>query len=142
MTKERSTLTLATDSSLYYDPYDVDINANPYPTYARLREEAPLYYNERYGFWALSRHGDVEKALINPTALSNRYGPILEMIKSELISPSGNILSEAPPIHSTHRGLLSRVFTPRKMNALEDQARAYCASCLDPLVGTDRFDFV
>jgi cytochrome P450 len=135
-------LSLATNHSVYYDPYDVDINANPYPTYARLREEAPLYYNQRYDFWALSRHADVEKALINPATFSSRRGPILEMIKADFPSPSGNILSEDPPIHTKHRGLMSRVFTPRKMNALENQTRAYCAACLDPLVGTDRFDFV
>ncbi len=52
-------------AEVYYDPYDVDIVGDPYPTYARLREEAPLYYNERYDFWALSRHADVEKALSN-----------------------------------------------------------------------------
>ena len=57
-------MTIANDTQVYYDPYDVDITANPYPTYARLREEAPLYYNESYDFWALSRYVDVEKALI------------------------------------------------------------------------------
>ena len=66
-----------TDSRLYYDPYDVDINADPYPTYARLRDEAPIYHNERYDFWFLSRHEDVQKALVNwrcspaPTATSS-----------------------------------------------------------------------
>ena len=48
-------------TQVYYDPYDVAITADPYPTCARLREEAPLYYNERYDFWALSRHADVER---------------------------------------------------------------------------------
>ena len=46
--------------SVYYDPYDIGIVADPYPAYAALRDEAPLYYNERYDFWALSRHADVE----------------------------------------------------------------------------------
>jgi cytochrome P450 len=50
-----------TESAVYYDPYDAGIVAQPYPVYARLREEAPLYYNEEYDFWALSRHSDVEK---------------------------------------------------------------------------------
>jgi cytochrome P450 len=45
-------------------------------------------------------------------------------------------------MHTAHRGVLSRVFTPRKMNALEPQIRQYCAEVLDPLVGGDRFDFV
>ena len=49
-------MTTTNDTAVYYDPYDVGIVASPYPTYARLREEAPLYYNERYDFWALSRY--------------------------------------------------------------------------------------
>ncbi len=131
-----------TGSGVYYDPYDLDINADPYPVYARLREQAPLYYNEEYDFWALSRHADVEGAVSNHAALSHRYGAILEMIKASMVSPPGNVLGEDPPLHSMHRKLMSRVFTPKKMNALQEQTRAYCASCLDPLVGEEKFDFV
>ena len=57
--------TLANDTDVYYDPYDTGINTDPYPTYARLRDEAPLYYNQQYDFWAISRHSDVEKGLSN-----------------------------------------------------------------------------
>jgi cytochrome P450 len=60
-----------TESAVHYDPYDVTINADPYPTYARLREEAPLYYNEQYDFWALSRHADVEPAVSNHRTFSH-----------------------------------------------------------------------
>jgi cytochrome P450 len=49
---------------------------------------------------------------------------------------------EDPPVHTAHRSVLARVFTPKKMNALEPQIRAYCADVLDPLVGSERFDFV
>jgi cytochrome P450 len=51
------------DREVYYDPYDIGIVNDPYPVYARLRDEAPIYYNERYDFWAISRHADVEKGL-------------------------------------------------------------------------------
>src|SRR6185369_2189441 len=54
----------------------------------------------------------------------------------------GVFIFEDPPIHTMHRGLLSRVFTPRKMNALEPKLREFCARSLDPLVGADRFDFI
>ena len=50
--------------TVYYDPYDVEINADPYPVYRRLREEAPLYYNEPHDFFAVSRYDDVEKVLV------------------------------------------------------------------------------
>jgi cytochrome P450 len=135
-------MTISEHHDVYYDPFDVGINADPYPTFKRLRDESPIYYNERYDVWALSRHSDVEKGLVDWQTFSNARGDILEVIKSGLRPPSGVILWEDPPIHTKHRGLMSRVFTPRRMNALEDQARSYCASCLDPLVGSDRFDFV
>jgi cytochrome P450 len=129
-------------SDLYYDPYDVDINADPYPTYRRLRDQAPIYYNERYDVWALSRHADVEQALVDWETFSNARGDILEIIQSGMELPSGVVLFEDPPVHTMHRGLMSRVFTPRRMGALEQQVRDFCAACLDPLVGTDTFDFV
>ena len=62
MVKNRAMAT-ATESSVYYDPYDVGINADPYPTFKRLRDEAPAYYNERFDVWALSRHADVERSI-------------------------------------------------------------------------------
>ncbi len=130
------------ERSVYYDPYDVDINADPYPTFKRLRDEAPIYYNERFDLWALSRHSDVEQALVDWQAFSSARGDILEVVQSGMELPGGVILWEDPPIHTKHRGLMSRVFTPKRMTALEAQVRAYCASCLDPLVGADRFDFV
>jgi cytochrome P450 len=126
----------------YFDPYDVDINADPYPAYERLREDAPIYYNERYDFWALSRHDDVQKALVNWQTFSNTRSDILDIIKAGVELPPGVILFEDPPLHTMHRGLMSRVFTPRRMAQLEDQVRQFCVRCLDPLVGADRFDIV
>lgn len=135
-------MTTTNDSAVYYDPYDVAINADPYPTYARLRDEAPIYYNERYDVWALSRHADVEKGLVNWQTFSSARSDILEILQSGMELPSGVVLFEDPPLHTMHRGLMSRVFTPRRMAALEDQVREFCARCLDPFVGTDRFDIV
>jgi cytochrome P450 len=135
-------MTITSERSVYYDPYDVDINADPYPTFKRLRDESPVYYNERYDLWALSRHSDVEKALVDWQTYSSARGDILEVVQSGVDLPGGVILWEDPPIHTKHRGLMSRIFTPKRMSALEDQVRAYCVSCLDPLVGADRFDFV
>ena len=131
-----------TGTEPYFDPYDVEINADPYPAYARLREEAPAYYNDRYDFWALSRHADVEEALKRWQVFSNTRSDILEIIQSGLDLPPGVVMFEDPPLHTMHRGLMARVFSPKRMNEFEDQVRAYCRACLDPLVGTDRFDFV
>lgn len=64
---------------VYYDPYDIRIVADPYPTYTALRDEAPLYYNERYDFWALSRHADVEAALADWQTFSSARSDIVEL---------------------------------------------------------------
>ena len=135
-------MSTSTETEPYFDPYDVDINADPYPSYTRLREEAPAYYNDRYDFWALSRHADVEKALVNWQVFSNTRSDILDVIKAGVKLPPGVILFEDPPLHTMHRGLLSRVFTPKRMAALEDQVRAYCVKCLDPLIGSSGFDII
>ena len=135
-------MSLTTSSELHFDPADPEMHTNPYPVYARLREEAPLFYNAERDFYVLSRYDDVDKGLVDHGTYSSAKGGILELIKADIEIPSGVFIFEDPPLHSAHRGLLSRVFTPRKMNALEDQVRAYCANALDPFVGEDRFDFV
>jgi cytochrome P450 len=131
----------ATESDVYYDPYDFEIDADPYRVWKRLRNEHPLYYNDRYDFYALSRFEDVERALVDWRTYSSAKGTVLELIKSGMEMP-GSIIFEDPPHHDLHRGLLSRVFTPRKMNAIEPQVREFCARCLDPLVGAGGFDFI
>ena len=131
-----------TDAKPYYDPYDFDIDADPYPVWKRLRDEQPLYYNEKYEFWALSRFDDVERALVDWRTYSSAKGTVLELIKARMEIPAGSIIFEDPPAHDLHRSLLSRVFTPRKMAAIESQVREFCARSLDPLVGAGGFDFI
>ena len=133
---------MAGTDELYYDPYDIEIDADPYPVFRRLREEAPLYHNDKHGFYAVSRYADVERAFIdNQTFISGRGG-VLELIKSGLEIPPGTVLFEDPPTHTIHRRLLSRMFTPKRVSALEPAIRQFCAQALDPLVGAERFDFI
>src|SRR5205823_13313097 len=113
-----------------------------YPVYARMREEAPAYYNDQFDFWALSRHADVEQACRDWQVFSSSRSDILDIIKSGIELPPGVILFEDPPVHTMHRGLMSRVFTPRRMAQLEDQVRQFCVRSLDPLVGSTGFDIV
>lgn len=127
---------------VYYDPYDHSIDDDPYPTWKRLRDEAPLYFNERYDFWALSRFDDVEKSLVDWRTFISGKGSVLELIKANIEMPPGSILFEDPPAHDHHRSLLARVFTPRRMAEIEPKVRAFCARSLDPLVGSGGFDFI
>jgi len=133
---------MTTRTHVYYDPYDRQIDADPYPVYHRLRHEAPLYYNEEYDFFAVSRFDDVQQGLIDRETFSSARGSVLEFIKANIEMPPGIVIFEDPPLHDIHRGLLSRVFTPKKMIALEHKVRGFCATVLDPLVGAGRFDFV
>ena len=135
-------MTVSATSEIYFDPYDVELNADPYPMFRRLREESPLYYNEQHDFYALSRFDDVNRGLVDYQTFSSAKGAILELIRANIDIPPGVVLFADPPIHDVHRKLLSRMFTPRKINDLEPKIREFCARSLDPLVGTDRFDFV
>jgi cytochrome P450 len=131
-----------TADEVYYDPYDFEIDADPHPIWRRMRDEAPLYRNDKYDFWALSRFEDVEAGLQDWRTYSSAKGTLLELIKGGWQPPAGVFIFEDPPPHDAHRKLLSRVFTPRRMAAIEPQIRSYCARCLDPLVGSGGFDFV
>ena len=93
---------------LYYDPYDFEIDADPYPVWKRLRDEAPLYRNEKYEFFALSRWDDVDAAMLDWKTFISGRGSVLEIIKAGIEIPPGSILFEDPPTHDLHRGLLSR----------------------------------
>ena len=130
------------DTELYYDPYSIELNMNPHAVFARIREEAPLYYNEQHDFYALSRYEDVNKAVVDHETFISGRGAVLEIIKSGMEIPPGTLIFEDPPIHNIHRNLLSRVFTPRKVAALEPRIREFTARCLDPIMGSGRFDFV
>ncbi|ORB31265.1 cytochrome P450 [Mycolicibacterium parafortuitum] len=129
-------------SELYYDPWDVEIDLDPYPTYRRLRDEAPVYFNERHNFWGISRYPDVDAALKDTARLSSAKGDILEVVLTDPVIPPGVFINEDPPVHTIHRAIVARAFTPKRMRAIEDKVRAFCVACLDPLVGADRFDFV
>lgn len=135
-------MSATTGTGVYYDPYDVDIYRDPYPVFRRLREEAPLYYNEQHDFYALSRFEDCERAFANRETFSSKKGVILEFMRVDFPVPPGTLVSEDPPDHTRHRALVSRIFTAKKMNALEPQIRDFCAGALDPYVGAGGFDFV
>lgn len=135
-------MTTRTADDLYYDPWDVDLNADPYPMFRRIRENAPLYYNAEHDFYALSRFDDVNRALVDHQTFSSARGVVLEIIKAGIDIPPGLLIFEDPPVHDIHRSLLSRAFTPRKINSLEPMIREFTQRCLDPLVGRDRVDFV
>jgi cytochrome P450 len=129
-------------SDLSYDPYTAINLDDPYPLYERLRNEAPLYYNEEYDFYAVSRFEDCERGLKDAARFISGRGGILELIKANVEMPPGTLIFEDPPAHDVHRSLLQRVFTPKRVAELEPKIREFCARSLDPLVGTREFDLI
>lgn len=130
--------------AIYYDPYDYEIDANPHPVWKRMREEQPLYYNDKYDFYAVSRYQDVRDMSVDWKTYSSHYGSVLELIDAgpEVLDVARNMLFEDPPIHDLHRSILARAFTPRRINDLEPQIRALCVEYLDAQVGSGGFDYV
>ena len=126
-----------------YNPYDYAVHDDPYPLYARLRAEAPLYHNEELDFWALSRHADVLAAFRNPAQLSNRYGVSLD---PAAYGPQAerfmSFLAMDPPRHTRMRSLVSKAFTPRRVAELENGVRAIAVEHLEEALERGSFDFV
>ncbi|MFT4046434.1 MAG: cytochrome P450 [Solimonas sp.] len=131
-----------TATAVRWDPYTPELAQNPYPTYKRLREEAPLYYNEEYDFYALTRYADVEHGLRDKDNMSSHYGDILEFIKARSRMPDAVFIHQDPPVHSAYRALMQRIITPRRMLGVEQEIRKLCARSLDPLAGRDSFDMI
>lgn len=124
----------------YWDPFDTEIDSNPYGRWKRLRDEAPVYRNDRYDFFALSRFTDVEAASRDPKTFSSAHGTVLELMGPGMRS-SGMMIFMDPPEHTKMRSLVSRAFTPRRISLLEDRVRELCVQFLDA-AERPRFDFV
>lgn len=126
-----------------FDPYAYEIHEDPYPAYARLREEAPVYRNEEIDFFALSRHADVLTAFKDTKRFSNRWGVSLDDAAwGPNAAASMSFLALDPPDHTRMRNLVSRGFTPRRVAALEPRIREITLQHLDPLVGAGGFDVI
>ena len=130
------------DRSVAWDPYDEKLDTNPYGRWKELRDEAPLYRNDEYGFFALSRFADVQAAHSDPRTFISGRGTVLELMGTDMGSAKGLMIFVDPPEHTALRALVSRAFTPRRVVGLEEQIRGVCRQHLDPLVGSGGFDFV
>ncbi len=131
----------ATD--LVYSPYRYEIHDDPYPTYQRLRDEAPVYRNDDGGFWALSRHADVVEGFRDNVRFSSAHGVSLDPAASgPHAHRTMSFLAMDPPMHGRMRGLVSRGFTPRRVAELEPRIRELTRLHLDTALPRGSFDFV
>lgn len=127
---------------LVYDPYSFEIDKNPYPYFKRLRDEAPLYYNEKYNFYALSRYEDVNEASKDWETYSSARGTLLEILDMDPAFLPKIIIFMDPPEHDRMRKLVSRGFSPGRIAALEPRIRQLISEMLDHYKPGDTFDIV
>ena len=132
---------MAVAEAIYWDPFDTDIDTSPYETWRRMRDEMPLYRNDRLDFWALSRFADVQAAHVDPQTYISGEGTVLELMGSDM-SGTGQIIFMDPPQHKKLRTLVSKAFTPSRVASLEDRIRQFSRELLDPQVGGSGFDFL
>lgn len=133
-----------TKTPVEFDPFSDEFFNSPYELYGRLRDEAPVYFSQRYGFYALSRFADVLAAHRDWQAFSSAHGVELFLLSKdpEEVRSYRNIIMMDPPEHDRFRALVSRVFTPRAVTELEPMIRDAICGFLDPLNDAREFDAV
>ncbi len=133
-----------TSTAVEFDPFSDEYFNDPSEVYRRLRDEAPVFFSERYGFYALSRFADVLAAHRDWEALSSAHGVDLNSMSMdpEVVAGFRSIIMMDPPEHDRLRALVSRVFTPRAVTALEPMIREVIGAALDALDGATELDAV
>lgn len=131
------------EQRLPFDPYAYRFHDDPYPTYLRLRHEAPVYYNAEMDFWALARHEDVRAGFRDTARLSNSWGVSMDPSSyGPDAHKSMSFLALDDPKHMRIRKLVSKGFTPRRVNELAERITAlthrHWSKCLDK----GEFDFI
>lgn len=121
---------LVTDT-IHYDPVSHEAHENPYPLYARLRDEAPLYYVEPHDVWALSRYADVRDALRDWETFSSAQG--VELGEYVQFFGEGSIQELDPPHHDVIRKILAPRFMNRRIKAYEPMVVDSATELLDAL---------
>ncbi|WP_068268963.1 cytochrome P450 [Aldersonia kunmingensis] len=128
---------------LTFDPYDYGFHEDPYPTYKRLREEAPVYHNPDLGFWALSRHADVSTGFRDAKRLSSANGVSIDPAAyGPHAHKTMSFLAMDDPRHMRMRQLVSKGFTPRRVNELEGRIRELTLQHLEPALESGSFDWI
>jgi cytochrome P450 len=138
-------MTLVTEpaDTVRLDPYDYAFQEDPYPTYAALREHAPLHHNSEHDFWALSRHADIVAALRDEATYSNAMGVSLDPSAwGPHAHRTMSFLAMDPPRQTRLRSLVSKGFTPRRVKELEPQILRITRTHLDRALEQGEFDWI
>jgi cytochrome P450 len=129
-------------TELVYNPYSFSTHDDPYETYRRLREEAPAYWNDELEFWVLSRFDDVMEGFRDFATLTSTKGIALEQRGLTVGGKFRQMIEMDPPEHTVFRKLVSRVFTGRRVAAMEEEIRAIVDGYIDPVLERGECDLV
>ena len=125
-----------------FDPFSDTFFDDPYQTYARLRDEAPIYFNQTYGFYAVSRYSDVVAVHADPERFLSSYGVTLELLLHKRPMGTNMMIVMDPPEHTRQRRLVSQAFSRRAIGSLEPLVAEVISGLLDGLSGRNQFDVV
>ncbi len=128
---------------LRFDHYDHTLQDDPYPTYARLRDEAPLFHNEEHDFWVMSRYADIHKAWRTDDVFSNRMGVTLDKSAwNEDAHLVMSFLGMDAPDQTRLRSLVSRGFTPKRVAGMKPRIEAISLEHLEAALAMGEFDWI
>ena len=116
----------AAEVSVAYEPDDPATQRDPYPVYARLRDEDPVH-RAPGGFWVLSRFEDIFAATLDPDTYSSAQGLTYQVNEIIRLGLKPTLVMMDRPRHTTFRRLISRGFTPRSVATLEPVVREFIA---------------
>lgn len=120
-----------------YDPLDTMLLANPYPTYAMLRDQDPVHHHAATGevpeFWAFSRFSDIWDSVRAPESFSSAQGLTFYPDEIEHLGLPPNLVMLDPPVQTRLRALIGRAFTPKRVAQLEDTIRQFARKQLTSL---------
>jgi cytochrome P450 len=133
-------MSVDTSAPIYYDPFDPEIDRDVHTVWRRMREEQPVWWNDRYGFYVLSRFDDVWAGYHDTATFSSTHGVSPEALDEPAGLPI--VIFMDPPEHDWMRKVVSKAFTPRRIAELETHVTELVDQYLDPFVGSSGFDYV
>ncbi len=135
--------------ALLADPALID---DPYPTYRRLREEAPVFWSEHMNGWVVTSYDGVLRTFSDPQHFRNggRFEPVFDALPAEVHAEFApmrrhfmhGIIGADPPDHTRMRALIQKAFTPRALDAMRAPVQVIVDQLLDDCAGRDEFDVV
>ncbi|HCS28244.1 MAG TPA: cytochrome P450, partial [Spongiibacteraceae bacterium] len=134
-----SCMATSPETGVHFDPYAHEVHDDPYPYYAKMREQAPVYYNRKHGYWLLTKWDDCQAAFRDFRTFSSAAGPALEA-NQDVNAGYPMFINMDPPQHTRIRKLIQALMLPQRIAELEPYIREKAVSLLTPHLKSGRMD--